>query len=229
VITHFIKGGIELSNPIFDTILAQGLIKGKTEKQQRIIETAIKLFAEKGYANTSTAEIAKVAGVSEGIIFKHYGKKDQLLLSIILPFIDDFFPAMAKEVVSEILPEQPISFEQFLRNLIKNRVAVITENKEIFQVIVKEVIYKEELKKELKPYFIKHVPVIFINIMEKFKNSGELIDLPTDRILKMLFTLLGGFFVSRFVLMENHIISEEEIEDVVQLVMNGIKNKQSVE
>jgi hypothetical protein len=85
------------------------------------------------------------------------------------------------------------------------------------------------LKKELKPYFIKHVPVIFINIMEKFKNSGELIDLPTDRILKMLFTLLGGFFVSRFVLMENHIISEEEIEDVVQLVMNGIKNKQFVE
>ena len=68
MITHFLKGGIELSNPIFDTILAQGLIKGKTEKQQRIIETTIKLFAEKGYANTSTAEIAKVAGVSEGTI-----------------------------------------------------------------------------------------------------------------------------------------------------------------
>ena len=68
MITHFLKGGIELSNPIFDKILAQGLIKGKTEKQQRIIETTIKLFAEKGYANTSTAEIAKVAGVSEGTI-----------------------------------------------------------------------------------------------------------------------------------------------------------------
>ncbi|MGR5867621.1 hypothetical protein ACT7C5_02735 [Bacillus pacificus] len=45
----------------------------------------------------------------------------------------------------------------------------------------------------------------------------------------MLFTLLAGFFVSRFVLMENHIISEEEIEDAVQFVMNGIKNKQSAE
>lgn len=225
MITHFLKGGIELSNPIFDKILAQGLIKGKTEKQQRIIETTIKLFAEKGYANTSTAEIAKVAGVSEGTIFKHYGKKDQLLLSVILPFVNDFFPNMAKELIEETMLEQTTSFEEFLRNLLKNRVAFITENKEIFRVIVKEIIYKEELKKELKPYFIEHVPVLFENIVEQFKEQGELIDLPADRILKMLFTLLAGFFVSRFVLMENHIISEEEIEDVVQFVMNGIKNK----
>ncbi|MED0824918.1 TetR/AcrR family transcriptional regulator [Bacillus pacificus] len=214
-----------MSNPIFDKILAQGLIKGKTEKQQRIIETTIKLFAEKGYANTSTAEIAKVAGVSEGTIFKHYGKKDQLLLSVILPFVNDFFPNMAKELIEETMLEQTTSFEEFLRNLLKNRVAFITENKEIFRVIVKEIIYKEELKKELKPYFIEHVPVLFENIVEQFKEQGELIDLPADRILKMLFTLLAGFFVSRFVLMENHIISEEEIEDVVQFVMNGIKNK----
>ena len=131
----------------FDTILAQGLIKGKTEKQQRIIETTIKLFAEKGYANTSTAEIAKVAGVSEGTIFKHYGKKDQLLLSVILPFVNDFFPNMAKELIEETMLEQTTSFEEFLRNLLKNRVAFITENKEIFRVIVKEIIYKEELKK----------------------------------------------------------------------------------
>ena len=75
----------------------------------------------------------------------------------------------------------------------KNRVAFITENKEIFRVIVKEIIYKEELKKELKPYFIKHVPVLFENIVEQFKEQGELIDLPADRILKMLFTLLAGF------------------------------------
>ncbi|OBZ55045.1 TetR family transcriptional regulator, partial [Bacillus cereus] len=98
-----------MSNPIFDKILAQGLIKGKTEKQQRIIETTIKLFAEKGYANTSTAEIAKVAGVSEGTIFKHYGKKDQLLLSVILPFVNDFFPNMAKELIEETMLEQTTS------------------------------------------------------------------------------------------------------------------------
>ena len=54
---------------------------------------------------------------------------------------------MAKELIEETMLEQTTSFEEFLRNLLKNRVAFITENKEIFRVIVKEIIYKEELKK----------------------------------------------------------------------------------
>ncbi len=229
MITHFFKrrNRIVKSNFLIK-ILAQGLIKGKTEKQQRIIETTIKLFAEKGYANTSTAEIAKVAGVSEGTIFKHYGKKDQLLLSVILPFVNDFFPNMAKELIEETMLEQTTSFEEFLRNLLKNRVAFITENKEIFRVIVKEIIYKEELKKELKPYFIKHVPVLFENIVEQFKEQGELIDLPADRILKMLFTLLAGFFCFSFLYSwKITLLVKRKLRMSFNFVMNGIKNKQS--
>lgn len=218
-----------MSNPIFDAILAQGLTKWKTEKQRSVVETSIKMFAEKGYANTSTAEIARAAGVSEGTIFKHFGTKDHLLLSIIVPFVNDFFPVMAKEVLNDTLSENTKSFEQFLRDLLKNRVAFITANKEIFQVFIKEVIYREELKRELVPYFTKLVPPLFTNIVEQFKESGELIDLPADRILKSLLTLLGGFFVSRFLFMENYIISEDEIEDVVQFVMNGFKKNQTAE
>ncbi len=218
-----------MSNPIFDAILAQGLTKWKTEKQRSVVETSIKMFAEKGYANTSTAEIARAAGVSEGTIFKHFGTKDHLLLSIIVPFVNDFFPVMAKEVLNDTLSENTKSFEQFLRDLLKNRVAFITANKEIFQFFINEVIYREELKRELVPYFTKLVPPLFTNIVEQFKESGELIDLPADRILKSLLTLLGGFFVSRFLFMENYIISEDEIEDVVQFVMNGFKKNQTAE
>ncbi len=218
-----------MSNHIFDIILAQDFTKLKTEKQQRLIETAIKLFAEKGYANTSTAEIAKVAGVSEGLIFKQYGTKDRLLLSVILPFIKDLFPVMANEMLSEIISEDTISFEQFLRNLLINRALFITENKEIFQVVVKEVIYNEDLKRELLPYFFTKIPLFLTDVLEQFKERGELIHLPTERIFKMLFTVIGGFLVSRLLLMENHIIPDEEIEDIVQLVVNGLKNKQFVE
>ena len=57
----------EMYNTLFESILEQWATKKKTKKQLAIVEAAIKLFAEKGYANTSTAEIAKVAEVSEGI------------------------------------------------------------------------------------------------------------------------------------------------------------------
>jgi AcrR family transcriptional regulator len=214
---------MKLSNKIFDALLTQVVTKKKTEKQQKIVETAIKLFAEKGYANTSTAEIARASGVSEGTIFKHYGTKDNLLLSVILPFVSELFPYMAQEMLKEILSENT-TFEQFLRSLIKNRVDFVTENKEIFQVVVKEIVYKDELKKELLPYAIANIPPIFKSVLEEFRERGELIDLPAERILKNLLTFLGGFFVSRFLLIDNFTVSEEEIEDAIQFVMNGLRN-----
>lgn len=48
-----------------------------------ILQTALLLFAEQGYDRTPTSQIAKEAGVSEGLIFRHYGNKAGLLQAII--------------------------------------------------------------------------------------------------------------------------------------------------
>ena len=51
-----------------------------SEKQDRIINAAIKEFAQKGYDNASTNEIVKVAGISKGLLFHYFGNKKQLFL-----------------------------------------------------------------------------------------------------------------------------------------------------
>lgn len=48
-----------------------------------ILHTALQLFGEQGYDRTPTSQIAKQAGVSEGLIFRHYGNKAGLLAAII--------------------------------------------------------------------------------------------------------------------------------------------------
>lgn len=54
-----------------------------TEKQEKILNAALSLFAEEGYRSTSTSKVAKRAGVSEGLIFRHFGNKEGLLEAII--------------------------------------------------------------------------------------------------------------------------------------------------
>lgn len=193
----------------------------KTIKQKRIIEAAVTLFAEKGYSNTSTAEIAKMAEVAEGTIFKHYGTKENLLLSLLVPFIKDFFPSMADELVEELMNDKT-SFEDFMRNLLKNRTAFFVENREVFQIFIKELIYKESLKTDLLPYIIENGATRLTKVIETFQERGELIDKPADFILKTLSTVISGFFISRFVLLNRLDISDEEIDEVVFWVMNGI-------
>lgn len=48
----------------------------------RILQAAKKLFAERGYENTSTVNIARLAGTSESQLMKHFGSKEGLLEAI---------------------------------------------------------------------------------------------------------------------------------------------------
>lgn len=58
------------------------IVLAMTSKQENILQAALTLFAEQGYNATSTSKIAKAAGVSEGLIFRHFGSKEGLLNAI---------------------------------------------------------------------------------------------------------------------------------------------------
>lgn len=53
-----------------------------TARSRAILTTASRLFAGKGYANTTTAEIAREAGVAEGTLYHHFGSKDGIFLTL---------------------------------------------------------------------------------------------------------------------------------------------------
>ena len=52
------------------------------EKRARAMAAARRLFVERGYAATTTADVAREAGVSEGILFHHFGSKEGLLAAV---------------------------------------------------------------------------------------------------------------------------------------------------
>jgi AcrR family transcriptional regulator len=52
------------------------------EKKLRLIASARQLFSEQGFDSTSTLQIAVHAGVSEGILFHHFGSKKGLFTQL---------------------------------------------------------------------------------------------------------------------------------------------------
>ena len=72
-----------------------------TDKKESILDSALELFANQGYNAVSTSKIAQHAGVSEGLIFKHF-KNKQGLLDAILSDVD----RRIKELMGPILFEE---------------------------------------------------------------------------------------------------------------------------
>jgi len=51
------------------------------ERLQALIDTAIRVFSDGSYRDTTTAEIARAAGISEPILYRHFASKRELYLA----------------------------------------------------------------------------------------------------------------------------------------------------
>lgn len=212
------------SENLIEAALMQMNIKEKrTDKQQKIVEAAIKIFAKKGYTATSTNEIAKAAGVAEGTIFRHFGTKENLLLSVIVPFLMEAAPIVADEFIQGVVSKPYDSFESFLTASIKNRFAFLEENTDIFKILVTELLNREELRQYFINMFEQKALQPFGAVLDMYKERGELLNLPNATLLRMLGTCIFGYCMSRFALFPNTKWDDEaEVEMMVQFILHGI-------
>lgn len=89
-------------------------IPGEIPTRQRILDVSIDLFAEKGYDRTSIRDIAKVVGITESAVYRHYDSKDAILEAIFDQLVNQVYaPLPPKHVTSE----QVSIFRQILEGL----------------------------------------------------------------------------------------------------------------
>jgi len=77
-------------------------------KRERIIAAAAKLFGEKGYHDTTTAEIAESAGVAAGTIYIYFSSKEELLVAVFEEFLGKHMERLREGVDAEPTPEKKI-------------------------------------------------------------------------------------------------------------------------
>lgn len=92
-----------------------------TEKQEQILQAALELFAKEGFKATSTSKVAKLAGVSEGLIFRHFRNKEGLLEAILREG-EEQAKLLFADIVLETEPKQVIlKCFQLYKNLAQDK------------------------------------------------------------------------------------------------------------
>jgi AcrR family transcriptional regulator len=194
-----------------------------TEKQQKIVEAAIEMFAEKGYASTSTSQIAKKAGVAEGTIFRHYKTKKDLLLSIVSPTMAKLIAPFVIRDINKVLDARYERYEDFLKAMILNRQEFLKDNMTVFKILMQEIPFHPELKEQFKEHIARKIFEKFTSLVDHYKEKGQIIDLPSPAVVRFSATSIFGLLLVRYVFLpEEDWDDEKEIEMTVQMIMNGV-------
>jgi AcrR family transcriptional regulator len=71
-----------------------------SERRDEILKVAKRLFAERGYADTSMRDIAQATGVLAGSLYAHFRSKAQLVGEIVMAFYDELIPVQEAAMVA---------------------------------------------------------------------------------------------------------------------------------
>lgn len=93
----------------------------RAASRARILEAALRLFAEHGYERTSVKMIARAAGISQGLLYNYFAGKDALLAAIFEASMDDVQASFAA-ADAEADPRRRIA------GLVRGSVAVVRGN-----------------------------------------------------------------------------------------------------
>lgn len=123
--------------------------KRSIEKKQKIIQAGFELICKKGYYNTNTAEIAKAAGVSTGIVYNYFKDKHDILIEGIKIYANDIFYPMLN-----------ISQRKFDKNnldkTLHQMIDTFIENHKLSQSAHEEITAMTHSDKEIANFFHEH-------------------------------------------------------------------------
>ncbi|MDF2855546.1 MAG: TetR family transcriptional regulator [Neobacillus sp.] len=198
-----------------------------TEKQKKILVAAIGIFSEKGYAASSTSEIAKKAGVAEGTIFRHYKTKKDLLTSIVVPLMTKLIAPFVVNDFNKVLDRQFERVEDFLRATIENRRDVLIRLLPVIKIMFQEIPFHQELREQFFEQIAKKIFDRVSLLIKGYQDKGQIIEMPAESVARLAITSVLGFLFSRYVLFP-HLEWDDELETerTIQFIMHGLGKKE---
>jgi AcrR family transcriptional regulator len=117
------------------------------DRKEEILTAAVSVFSEKGYAGATTSEVAKVAGIAEGTVFRYFRTKKELLSAIVMKFVNSVSSTIVLGGVQKIVAEsEGKDFRVILKEILMDRLRLLRHMMPVFQVVLTEALYHPEIR-----------------------------------------------------------------------------------
>lgn len=195
----------------------------ETGKEAAILDAATRLFGDKGYAATRTAEIASVAGVTERTLFRYFPSKEKLYRRVMFPALLAAAAPRALLDAGELFGKEAESFAEWHKRILSLRVAAARESAPQFRLLIAGLMTDEALRRKVIGIWKKNVLQPLAGTLKRYQKRGQLrSDLTPEILARAVISLNLGYIFARALLAPDADWNDEaEIAATVELLLQG--------
>jgi AcrR family transcriptional regulator len=188
------------------------------ESRDELLDSALRVFAKRGYQQAGVDEIAASAGYSKGALYWHFSGKDELLVTLLEERIDAPTRA-AVALLASASPERDMSVEatrEFARQLATQREALLLD-REYWSLAIRD--------PELRARYTKRQADLRGALARALEARGRHLghsglSMPAEDVARIVMSVMAGLAVDELV--EPGSVAPELLGEALALIYAGL-------
>lgn len=219
-----LKGDIMSEEQTLNEVYADTLKKMEnlTEKQKRVLQASLELFASQGFEATTSQQISKRAGVSVGSVYHTFPTKQAILVAVLAPIFEGTMDTVANQFNDNTFGKGFESVEELVKVTIADRFYFADKNINVIRLMLGQMLVNSVFVEDLKKFFEQQAKQLVLPTIVRLQAEQKIKNLPIEKILQILFYPLATYIGKR-VLGINNMSLEEEIEFATEITIKTLK------
>lgn len=193
-------------------IIQQPLTKKGLNTKQKLLDTAMEVFGEKGYFESSIVEITLKAGVAQGTFYNYFATKKAIFDELVIQLSSNlrYHIKLAIDEKDSFIDKQRVGYKAFFQWVLSHR--------NLYSIVQQTVL----VDKDLYRWYYEKLAQGFIHSIEAAVKQEECRALNPETIAYCLMGI-GQFIGMRFSFWEESVVPEDVVEEIMEFIEHGLK------
>jgi AcrR family transcriptional regulator len=184
-------------------------------RQEEILDTAARLFAERGYADTDTQLLADELGVGKGTLYRYFPSKQHLFLAAVDRAMRHLRQTIDTSIEGIADPLERVA------TAIRTYLEFVANHPEFVELLIQE---RAQFKDRKKPTYFVHREANVERWRDLYRSLiavGRVREMPVERISDVVSQLLYGTMFTNYFTGQRK-PPQEQAREILDVVFNGI-------
>lgn len=199
-------------------------VKKRRKTRDKILEAAVKLFAEKGFSGTTTKEVARKAGVNEALVFRYFSTKRDLYHAIIERKVKE-----EPDAESLLKPFRDMGIRDdwlFLKSIAIRTLEWIEKDPSFIRLLYFSALEGDELSEMFFESYVQHQRMLLSDYIEQRISEGDFKNVNPLLAIRAFTGMVANYVIEQKVFGEKKRSNTkygEVVETFIKIFLHGIK------